>query len=1254
MRRLFILMAISWALLSGSVVGAQQAQTPQPGEPPIRALITISPPDEDGLVTISGAAGAVFPAAQVAIRNLYTEDTVYAAAGLTGSFTAELYGPGTTPFLIQTAEQIPAALRNVPGSLPGGPGVILVSAPPSAPQVAEALPITPLLLDGDLADWAALPDSERANGVFAWLNRDSLLIAAQGSVPVGARWAVQITLNTTTYEITLDPRQPLPAAVSRLLPEVTAVGDLAVSVALNEAGDVLEARIPLAPFFSNFTTFTLDQITLRTDGGEEITTSVVAAPLTSAEEQDGLVYPPGSLADVDSSARRFTLAGPLGQGASAWTAEGRANGLAFAPGDTVILELDVTLNVPDYPAAQAGLRLIGDFSLQPVAVAAEPGGTVAGQPIAALATNNGWSNLRTPSGLALDNLRGDVPLGQAVVEPGQVIRRGDQLLAALRFTSTLPLDLPAGLYVPTFTGRAQIGDAPPFDWTDSGLFGAGSGISRLPLTRLPLVFNVGGITEARLLWALFHDAPSDGSRGVLPMEDTSIGALSNRVRFNSPTYILPPGEYPVEPYLLNVLPNRYDSSAAPLLPLLFPGGRLQAQITTPNRFTQELPSAGFVQDRISSRALDERSAFGGQSPVDAYRLTTLNPAYSRFLFDAYGEYTITLTGANEDIFGNTYTGGGLYRLLIAEPLDLSPGVLPGTPFEVGDMLYPGLRVTPGVPAEVTVTVHIFPLDGSEQIVSEFVGQANRGGYFAPGGDAFTLDVPGEYLIDYEARYEAPDGRLWAASLRSAGVIGTPDSPLVARGQRGLLGDVDGRQAWYNTAVYAPADAPATILSFPYFAGDVAVSGEDRTSGINPALYVQDVGGLYASWLAGSLPEGREAAERAANRGELPLEPIIGGPPGPYSAALRPDFIANDAYAYLSAVRPGITLRQLVLGAADDALPVYWDGDDVYNQQIGAGSAGDRPGDYAFLFGGAVLRNAEAGLQTAAIYAALAVVGGEGVPAQVTPPYRGAAGGPDGGPLLTSAAGTEDLFFALTSLRPGQVLSTGDTLAVAGQSAPTLTTQIAVRITSPSGTVTEYAGASSAIGYFYDHAHNIVVDESGVWTVALTVSPLGAASAGMPEPPLPVGTLPGLLSTQFEVFVRPADAPSVEWQEGGDIDRVITATNPFNFTVSVPQGWTDARAFLTIATESYVLQSGEFRINGSSATYTLQRSALNAAFPNIERDPGAGPAASDVVTLTFAITGTDETGQPAIRTRSFSVFTDRLLSLEDLAAASPSG
>lgn len=1234
------------ALLLSSIfrVAAQTSTTPQLGDPPVAALLSISPADENGIVTITGAPGAVFPAAQVAVRNLYTEQVVYVGAGITGSFTAQIYGPGNTPFWISPAPNIPNTLRNRPGSLPGGPGTIIYG--PLLEARAQPDLVTQLIMDGSADDWAAYPQADVGEGNLALVNHESLYVFVPETVDAGSQLELTYTLDEITYAVTLNPSLPQAALLRQIAPVERDLGAVPAVGVLNANGGGVEVRVPLE---TGGQTAILERVVILTDGTIAFENTLAAA-VPIYDEHNGIVYPGGRMS---GELRRFSISGPLAQGASVWTATGRVNTLRPVPGGTVTMELDVTLTVPDLPPSLVGLELLGEIGLQPVAVGSDS------RNVTALLTNNGWSNVLTPSGLAVDNLQGDLPLGSATVPAAQVIRRGSQLLAGFRFELTIPDDLPIGLYVPTFQGTARVADGEIFAWEDNSIFGTGSGISRLHLTRLPVVLNVGSVNESRLLWSLLYDHPSDGSRGILSEEDTGRAALSNRVRLNSPTYILPPGSYPLEPYLLNLMPNLFDLSAAPLLPLLFPGGRLNAVVTYPDGEMDDLADAPIVQNRLSTVALNERERFGGQSPVDAYRLTTGNPSYTAYPFEQYGEYEVGLTGVFEDIYGNRYTGGGTYHLLIAELLDLTPGVLPGMPFHVGDVFFAGGRVSPGVPATVDVHLRVYTLDG-DVIERSFTRiQADRHGFFTSDDEGFRFESPGEYVVDYEARYEDTQGRLWAASLRSAGVIASSESTLIAHGKSGVPGYAvtqaeDYRPAWFTTALYPPGTS-SQRLYYPYFVGDVAVVRDGVQGGILPVLTVQDVGGSYEDWLRGTKPEYISAEgmplETLTTVDELPVIPILGGPQTVYDVSLKPDLVVNQAYTYISAVRPDITVRQYVTGGDNPVLPLDWDSDDAYNEQIGAGVDGDRPGDYLFLFGGAVVRNPEAGLNTITPYAALAVVGGENVAPRIYPPYRGAAGGPDGGALFSVRREEINLFFHPTGVRPGQVMTVGDLFVIVGQAAPTLESQVSVTVTAPGGDIRTFSGATSPTGYYYDPETTFVVDEPGIWTVNLLVTPMGASSAGLVEPPLPEGGVLGAAGGTFTVFVLPKNADPLAWSQDEEVDIAFRPGVPFNFGFTLPEEWAaDARMFYYVTTPSYVLDSGEIRRAGNTFSYQYSPATIANNFPNLEFDGrGTGSSASDVVTLTFVMLGTQaESGQEAIRSRTFAVFHDRLISFEGVA------
>lgn len=1229
MRRfVFVMMA---SLLFLPVLRAQDDRTAQQGDPPIAALITVSAPDDAGIVTLTGAPGAVFPNAQVAIRNLYTEDLVYVQSGFNGAFSARLYGPGRTPFWVSPAATIPQDARNRPGSLPGGPGTIVYGSSPQ-PRVTSA-PSTQLMIDGQLDDWAAYPAP--LGEVLALRNQESVYVGfSADTLPDYARLRLNIVLDAATYSITLDPRLPQAALAQQLLPTERDLGTLGVAAIQAEA---IEIRIPLSALDDSIETAQLNRIQLLGADDTILENRVIEQDFPFVDEVDGVIF-----ADpLPEEAPSFFAAGALSQGGSEWTARGRVNTTALAAGDEWILQLRVQMNVPELPRDLVGLRMIGRLALQPVIDA--HGRQSAG----GLHSLNGYSTVLTSAGLPIENIRSDFFLGEAVSEPQALIRRGDSLLFGMVFRLNLPADLPPGMYVPIFTGWAQIGDSDLFQWDDNAIFAVpGPGLSRSRTTPLPVVLNVGQIASARLLWALFYDQPSDGSRGILPDEDAAFAALSNRVRFNSPTYILPPGTYPLEPYLPGQMPGLYDSTAAPLLPLLLPGGRLNVQVTRPDGTLDDLGSTAIAQVQFSTDIVDERLIFGRGGPVDTLRLSTLNPNFSRYSFDQYGRYTLKVEGNIEDVQGMRYDGGGTYHVLIAESLDLTPAALPGTPFEVGNWMTLSAHLSPDVPADVTVRLRVYPLGGSEMIEETISGQANRYGFFY--GGAFQLETAGQYVIDYEARYTDPAGKLWAASLRGAGLIARGDSGLIARGRRGVADDPGIGAAWFHTAVYPPDDdSTPPRPNFPYFTGDVAWIEEGPRGGMRPVIDIQDAGGAYTNWLTGVHPASAELIRLSAE-GRLPLFSLLGGPPTLYSPALLPDLTVNQAYALISAVRPDVSVRQFVQGTSDPALPLHWDGDDPLNQQIGAGTDGLRPGDVIFLFGGAYINNAEAEIRETAIYASVAVmVDGEESRARVFPPYSGQSGGASGGPLLTVRGQEVEMFFHPTGARPGQVLLVGDPLTVAGQLAPTLPSTIHVTVTSPSGGVRQFAGSANAIGYFHDPANDFSLDEPGVWTVQIQAEHSGMTSVGMIEAPAPRGGVLGTVEGRFQIYVVAPDSPALIPAEGQQsIDAAARPGLPINFNFDLPENWTNVQVYHTVSTSTYLLEEGLLRSGQDGFSYQYNPVTFSREFANLESDNrNAGPAASDVVTLTFVITGLDQDGDFEIRARSYTLRYDRLLSLE---------
>jgi hypothetical protein len=56
--------------------------------------------------------------------------------------------------------------------------------------------------------------------------------------------------------------------------------------------------------------------------------------------------------------------------------------------------------------------------------------------------------------------------------------------------------------------------------------------------------------------------------------------------------------------------------------------------------------------------------------------------------------------------------------------------------------------------------------------------------------------------------------------------------------------------------------------------------------------------------------------------------------------------------------------------------------------------------------------------------------------------------------------------------------------------------------------------------------------------------------------------------------------------------------------------------------------------------------LNDVTPTLENNPGgSGPASSDVVTITFVISGIDLNGEMQIRSRTFTLMYDRMITFQ---------
>jgi hypothetical protein len=214
----------------------------------------------------------------------------------------------------------------------------------------------------------------------------------------------------------------------------------------------------------------------------------------------------------------------------------------------------------------------------------------------------------------------------------------------------------------------------------------------------------------------------------------------------------------------------------------------------------------------------------------------------------------------------------------------------------------------------------------------------------------------------------------------------------------------------------------------------------------------------------------------------------------------------------------------------------------------------------------------------------------------------------------------EMFFVPTSVRPAQVLTLGSRLSIVGQVAPILPAEVSVTVTSPTGTRTHFADVANAVGYFYAPQHDIPLDEVGVWNIDVGMTYQGETSAGFIERPYPTGHL------SYDVYVVPSDAVPL-----GDAEFMTTTPQVMRtFSFNIPEGWTDVRAFVTLATPAWVLSQEELVVFPAGTSYSYNPTQLMQQYPNLNLMRG------DVVTLTLAMTGQDAEGNAAIRTRRYTM------------------
>ncbi len=802
----------------------------------------------------------------------------------------------------------------------------------------------------------------------------------------------------------------------------------------------------------------------------------------------------------------------------------------------------------------------------------------------------------------------------------------------------IPSDLPPGMYALKLACHTPGLPADPSPAARVWSCGRHGHEAFLPILR------IGEVEPPRMPTMILANTYAGGARGTVAREDAGRFDLSTMVVYQPERAIVPvkdaeEGSVSVrlEPFLPMISYTDRSFPNVPIVPFSLPSGVLEVTICKPDGSVDSLGPATFTQ----SYSFQPTTLAGGDLHLgapylaDIYSLATLDDAFHH-AFDQQGAYVIEVDSRVEDVWGHEYALGGIYDIWVGGVLDIESGQLPTTPYEVGDAFSPTIQVYPRVPAEVEIRLVLLPdSDPARRIEHIISGTANAFGYFHPGGglDDFQFPSAGEFRVDIEANYVSADGRAWAGSRTWGNVVETPNTPLVVHGRHGIDNAPDIGLQWFLWRDLSEEDRHDHVY-YPFHRGDVLWAKESEAPGgdsLTPAITIQDTVGQIESIIRireqlphSAFAQGPGTFEERVQASEMPLFSTASS--GVYPD-LFPDQIDQWGYSYRSSERPGVRVRELV--SEDANLLGYWRYGDLYGGQIGMGHEGDLPHDIKWQFGGAVFREEVLGIRQYAIYSAFWVLVPEDDPlgTRLMPPYRGSGGGPqDGGPLLTMRGVDIDVLFLPMGIRPGSVLTVGDTISFSGHVAPALDSRVTATIVSPSGIERTIEGHANKIGWFYDPSADFVAGEAGVWSVNVNVEhDRRYVPGGLVPTAYNTGTVLGAESGTYRFYVIDSNASrlSVDEPDVGRLRWSDDGLSPIRIcgTVSEPgQG----PLYYTIAMPGVILEQGTVPMMGGRWGITYDPVKLHKSFPNIDLTAPEEwrPGLSDEILITFATETSD--------------------------------
>jgi hypothetical protein len=220
----------------------------------------------------------------------------------------------------------------------------------------------------------------------------------------------------------------------------------------------------------------------------------------------------------------------------------------------------------------------------------------------------------------------------------------------------------------------------------------------------------------------------------------------------------------------------------------------------------------------------------------------------------------------------------------------------------------------------------------------------------------------------------------------------------------------------------------------------------------------------------------------------------------------------------------------------------------------------------------------------------------------------------------------DMLFLPKGVRPGDVLEVGDTISFSGHVGPPLDSAVSVGIVSPSGVTRSRTWVANKIGWVYDPSFEFAADETGRWTVYVSVlHDRPYVGNGVIPKSHNAGTVLGT-DGLYEFYVVAKNSPRLQLAapQPGFLKWSAGRVEPITIRGIAPPETTAVH--YTIHDKGVVMGEGVLR-PGSDGTFSLVYDArgLNKVFPfvSLTAHEGTWEGLSDEVAINFLAVGGSE-------------------------------